>query len=210
MSGDLGSDIEKMKEKMKTDGASKPPANPPPPPPAEGGSAEGGGSNGKDKVKAVPRDPAESLKMMLTDDGVDAVRPGSDAEEQIKKMEKQVRLKMKAERDKMLKEQQRLLEIQHELDILEMPMKRDVSLTRDRLEVLDRELAAAEKDHKTKKKAYEDALALLEKKKEEKVNLADHLRMIIHDNEQRKTQKLEELLGKLGVQEAGPVFEGFS
>jgi len=36
------------------------------------------------------------------------------------------------ERDKMLKEQQRLLEIQHELDLLEMPMKKDVSVTRDR------------------------------------------------------------------------------
>jgi hypothetical protein len=34
--------------------------------------------------------------------------------------------------------------------------------------------------------------------------------MIIHENEQRKTAKLEELMNKLGVEEKGPVFEGFS
>jgi hypothetical protein len=109
---DLADDIQKMKDRMKAEGQEKKSVEDAKVPSSPSDSSRSSVSNnnqnenGAKQMMVVPRDPAESLKMLLTEDGVDAVRPGSDAEEHIKKMERQVRSKMKAEREKMLREQQ--------------------------------------------------------------------------------------------------------
>lgn len=102
----LDDDIQKMKDRMKVEGQDKKPIVQDPSPSGSAESSNNQYETGAKQVMAVPRDPAESLKKLLTNDGVDAVRPGSDAEEQIKRMERQVRTKMKTEREKMLREQQ--------------------------------------------------------------------------------------------------------
>jgi hypothetical protein len=110
---DLADDVQKMKDRMKAEGQekktaedAKSPVSPPSSARGSTGNNNNQNENGAKPMMVVPRDPAESLKKLLTEDGVDAVRPGSDAEEHIKKMERQVRTKMKAEREKMLREQQ--------------------------------------------------------------------------------------------------------
>mmetsp|Transcript_36573 Transcript_36573/g.57127 ORF Transcript_36573/g.57127 Transcript_36573/m.57127 type:complete len:146 (-) Transcript_36573:1286-1723(-) len=142
-------------------------------------------------------------------DGAAAVRPETAAEEEIKRKEKLVRERMQAEYAKMQKEQQRLQEVQRELEKMGEPGRKDVEIIRDKLETVDRELAFAIKDHERKKKAYESAADFMEKKRQEKTMLCDHLRMIIHENEQRKTKKLEDLMARLGVDSPAEVFQGF-
>ena len=109
--GDVGSMVEQIKQKMKSEGAAK-----------EGAAKEAAKAPGEDGIKSEStvseaandnkskskpeRDPAESLKMLLTSDGVGAIKPANGVEEQMKAMERQVRNKMKTERDKILKEQQ--------------------------------------------------------------------------------------------------------
>lgn len=41
---------------------------------------------------------------------------------------------------------------------------------------------------------FEEAKLILERKREEKEKLTEHLRLIIHDSEQRKSKRLEELM----------------
>mmetsp|Transcript_41531 Transcript_41531/g.111311 ORF Transcript_41531/g.111311 Transcript_41531/m.111311 type:complete len:211 (-) Transcript_41531:37-669(-) len=133
-------------------------------------------------------------------------------EEEFKRKEKILRDKMQSEFGKIHSKQRQLEEIRRELEKLEEPMRRDVSLIRTRLETLDRDLLFATKEHARKKKEYEEAAEALDKKRQEKSMLAEHLRMIIHDNEQRKASKLEELMHKLGMEEregGGAVFDGF-
>eukprot|EP00961_Rhodomonas_salina_P061655 827744-Rhodomonas_salina.1 len=141
-------------------GPAKPNQPPPPPPPGGGG---------------VAKDPAESLRFLA--DGASAVRPATAAEEEIKKKEKYVRDRMQQEYGKMMKEQQRLEEVRRELAQLSEPTRRDVEIIRERLEKADRDLAWCRRDHDVKKKAYETALEVMEKKDKEKQALADHLRL---------------------------------
>mmetsp|Transcript_76728 Transcript_76728/g.115459 ORF Transcript_76728/g.115459 Transcript_76728/m.115459 type:complete len:119 (-) Transcript_76728:22-378(-) len=115
---------------------------------------------------------------------------------------------MQQEYGKMMKEQQRLEEVRRELAQLSEPTRRDVEIIRERLEKADRDLAWCRRDHDVKKKAYETALEVMEKKDKEKQALADHLRLIIHESEKRKTAKLEELMAKLGF-DSGSAAEGF-
>ena len=110
---------------------------------------------------------------------------------------------------KIKEEQRKLEEVQRELAKMAEPMRRDVELIRERLEAVDRDLAFADKDYTAKKRALEAAEALLEKKRKEKSDLADHLRLIIHESEVRKTQKLEEIMEKLGVADDSGHFAGF-
>jgi hypothetical protein len=62
-----------------------------------------------------------------------------------------------------------------------------------------------------KEKEYLQAKHHYEKKAHEKKMLADHLALIIFENEKKKEQKLAELMGKLEVHEAGGYkgWEGF-
>ena len=70
---------------------------------------------------------------------------------------------------------------------------------REEIQTNERELSWAQKDFDTKKVAFEEAQAELEKFKERKTLLTSHLRTIIYDNETKKSEKLSQLMGKLGL-----------
>jgi hypothetical protein len=184
--GDLDNAIECMKAKMK---------DAPPKPAHTNGTAVAAAAAaaavapGGCSSNSSLRGPAESLRMLA--DGAAAVRPATEAEEQIKRKEKLVRDKMQMQFGKIMEEQKRLQDVQRELSKIAEPMRRDVELIRERLETVGRDLALADKDCIAKKKAYEEADKLVQKKRKEKEDLANHLRLIIHESEVRKTQKLE-------------------
>jgi len=197
--GGLGDAVENMKAKMKD-------APPKAAPPKKDGSLSATTACGGEAGQL--RGPAESLRFLA--DGVAAVRPATEAEEEIKRKEKLVRERMNTQYSRIMEEHRRLEEVKKELAKMSEPMRRDVELIRERLESVGRDLAHADKDYRAKKKAFEDASTLLERKKKEKQDLADHLRLIIHESEVRKTQKLEEIMEKLGVSDPTPEdFQGF-
>jgi len=85
---------------------------------------------------------------------------------------------------------------------------------REEIQTNERELSWAQKDFDTKKVAFEEAQAELEKFKERKTLLTSHLRTIIYDNETKKSEKLSQLMGRLGLgatdDEKKSHFKGFS
>ena len=70
---------------------------------------------------------------------------------------------------------------------------------RGRLEGLSKRLAAANSDAKRKKDAYEAAAATAAKLEQEKKELHEHLAMMVLSSEQRKEDKLKELLAAMGA-----------
>ena len=75
----------------------------------------------------------------------------------------------------------------------------DVATLRGRLEGLSKRLAAANSDAKRKKEAYEAAAATASKLEQEKKELHEHLAMMVLSSEQRKEDKLKELLAAMGA-----------
>ena len=75
----------------------------------------------------------------------------------------------------------------------------DVATLRGRLEGLSKRLAAANTDAKRKKDAYEAAAATASRLEQEKKELHEHLAMMVLSSEQRKEDKLKELLAAMGA-----------
>ena len=75
----------------------------------------------------------------------------------------------------------------------------DVATLRGRLEGLSKRLAAANSDAKRKKEAYEAAAATASRLEQEKKELHEHLAMMVLSSEQRKEDKLKELLAAMGA-----------
>ena len=75
----------------------------------------------------------------------------------------------------------------------------DVATLRGRLEGLSKRLAAANTDAKRKKEAYEAAAATASRLEQEKKELHEHLAMMVLSSEQRKEDKLKELLAAMGA-----------
>ena len=75
----------------------------------------------------------------------------------------------------------------------------DVATLRGRLEGLSKRLAAANADAKRKKEAYEAAAATASRLEQEKKELHEHLAMMVLSSEQRKEDKLKELLAAMGA-----------
>jgi hypothetical protein len=75
----------------------------------------------------------------------------------------------------------------------------DVATLRGRLEGLSKRLAAANADAKRKKDAYEAAAATASRLEQEKKELHEHLAMMVLSSEQRKEDKLKELLAAMGA-----------
>ena len=85
---------------------------------------------------------------------------------------------------------------------------------REEIQTNERELSWAQKTFDTKKQEYEEAKAELDKFRERKALLTSHLRTIIYDNETKKSEKLSQLMGRLGLgateAEKKAHFKGFS
>ena len=84
----------------------------------------------------------------------------------------------------------------------------DVATLRGRLEGLSKRLAAANSDAKRKKEAYEAAAATAARLEQEKKELHEHLAMMVLSSEQRKEDKLKELLAAMGATDVSEIKYG--
>ncbi|XP_072015699.1 uncharacterized protein [Amphiura filiformis] len=96
-------------------------------------------------------------------------------------------------------EAKRLAYIQKELAKIEDLLTNDVRILRDRIEEASRTYLEAQKRYQKAEEEFVAAKMQLHKAEDTKEALTEHLCTIIHENEIRKSQKLEELVNKLEV-----------
>ncbi|XP_044269630.1 RAB6-interacting golgin [Tribolium madens] len=118
-------------------------------------------------------------------------------EEQNRKR-KELLAKALADRTRQTQEEaQRLNEIQEEFKKLDDLLSCDVKILRKQIEAASVEYMECQKKYNRIEKEFLDAKLLLHQKQEKKEMLTEHLCTIIEKNEERKAEKLNELLSKL-------------
>jgi len=107
-------------------------------------------------------------------------------------------------------EMQALNQIRRDLEKLDSLIDQDVVILRQKIDVVATEVSQAQAQLSKKEKEYMQAKQLYEKKFNEKKMLADHLALIIFENEKKKEQKLAEMMGRLAVTDSNfGGWEGF-
>lgn len=120
-------------------------------------------------------------------------------EEQNKKR-KELLAKALAVRTQQTKEEARKLEaIRQEFKKLDILLSGDVNILRQQIEVASLEFMEAEKRYYKIEKEFLNAKILLHQKSERKELLTEHLCAVIEKNEERKAEKLNELINKLNL-----------
>ncbi|XP_037045324.1 uncharacterized protein LOC119080855 [Bradysia coprophila] len=100
-------------------------------------------------------------------------------------------------------EAKKLQEIRKELQKLESELAADVSVLRKQIEDASVKYMNAEKSYEQIETAFLIAKTNLFKAREKKELLAEHLNIIISNNEDRKAKKLSELMEKVGLTPLG-------
>ena len=118
-----------------------------------------------------------------------------------KAKERQLRSKLQEKFTSVTKESQRLRAVQGELEALQREHARDVDVLMKRIEETERNLTYADRELKAREEAYENAKAAATKLREEKELLAQHLLMIVTENEKKKLAKLDSLMHSIGVED---------
>ena len=77
----------------------------------------------------------------------------------------------------------------------------DINMLRQKLEECDRDLVWLQRDYEVKESAYSKAKSQLESKRGDKARLQEHLRLIVLNAQERKEQKLSELLARMHTDE---------
>ncbi|KAB0796582.1 hypothetical protein PPYR_10643 [Photinus pyralis] len=120
-------------------------------------------------------------------------------EEQNKKR-KELLAKALAVRTQQTKEEaQKLEKIRSEFKKLDMLLSGDVKILRHQIEIASLDYMEAEKRYYRVEKEYLDAKLALHQRMERKEMLTEHLCAVIEKNEERKAEKLNELLSKLNL-----------
>ncbi|KAJ3661206.1 hypothetical protein Zmor_005614 [Zophobas morio] len=123
-------------------------------------------------------------------------------EEQNRKR-KELLAKALADRTKRTQEEaQKLNEIQQEFQKLDAMLSCDVKILRKQIELASIEYMECQKKYHKVEKEFLEAKCLLHQKQERKEMLTEHLCAIIEKNEERKAEKLNELLQRLQLSPA--------
>lgn len=96
-------------------------------------------------------------------------------------------------------EAQKLDEIRSEFKKLDMLLSGDVKILRHQIEIASLDYMEAEKRYYRVEKEFLDAKLALHQRSERKDMLTEHLCAVIEKNEERKAEKLNELLSKLNL-----------
>ncbi|GLV32039.1 Golgin RAB6 interacting [Carabus blaptoides fortunei] len=115
---------------------------------------------------------------------------------------KELLSKALADRTKQTEEEaRRLKEIQNEFKKLDVLLSNDVAILRHQIEIVSVDFMEAQKRYHRIEKEFLDAKMVLHQKLEKKEMLTEHLCAIIEKNEERKADKLNELMTRLSVTE---------
>ncbi|KAL2933643.1 RAB6-interacting golgin [Bienertia sinuspersici] len=114
-------------------------------------------------------------------------------EEEIEKKKMEVRERVQAQLGRVEEETKRLAMIREELEGLADPMRKEVSLVRKRIDVVNKELKPLGTTVQKKEKEYKEALDAFNDKNKEKVQLINKLVELVGESERLRMKKLEEL-----------------
>lgn len=114
-------------------------------------------------------------------------------EEEIERKKMEVRERVQLQLGRVEEETKRLALIREELEGMADPMRKDVSVVRKRIDVVNKELRPLGTNVQKKEKEYKDALDAFNEKNKEKVQLINKLVELVGESERLRMKKLEEL-----------------
>lgn len=120
-------------------------------------------------------------------------------EEQNRVRKEQVAKALEDRTKRTLQEQQKLVAIQDEFKKLDDSLSNDVKILRKQIENASYDYTEAQKKYHKIEKEFLNAKMHLHQRLEKKEMLTEHLCAIIEKNEERKAEKLNELLAKLEI-----------
>ncbi|XP_073298056.1 uncharacterized protein [Primulina huaijiensis] len=114
-------------------------------------------------------------------------------EEEIEKRKMEVKEKVQAQLGRIEEETRRLATIREELDGLADPMRKEISVVRKKIDVINKELKPLGQTCQKKEREYKEALEAVNEKNKEKVQLITRLMELVGESEKLRMTKLEEL-----------------
>ncbi|OAY51443.1 RNA polymerase sigma factor RpoD [Manihot esculenta] len=114
-------------------------------------------------------------------------------EEEIEKKKLEIRNKVQAQLARVEEATKRLAEIREELEALADPLRKEVTLVRRKIDMVNRELKPLGQTCQKKEKEYREALEGFNEKNKEKSKLVSKLMELVGESERLRLKKLEEL-----------------
>ncbi|KAL2511112.1 Family of unknown function (DUF662) [Abeliophyllum distichum] len=114
-------------------------------------------------------------------------------EEEIERKKTEIRERVQAQIGRVEEETKRLADIREELEALTDPMRKEVSLIRKRIDLINRDLRPLGLSCQKKEKEYKEALEAFNEKNREKAQLITKLMELVSESEKLRMKKLEEL-----------------
>ncbi|CAA2957155.1 Hypothetical predicted protein [Olea europaea subsp. europaea] len=114
-------------------------------------------------------------------------------EEEIERKKTEIREKVQAQLGRVEEETKKLAEIREELEALTDPMRKEVSLIRKKIDLINRDLRPLGLSCQKKEREYKEALEAFNEKNREKAQLITKLMELVSESEKLRMKKLEEL-----------------
>ncbi|KAL9388420.1 hypothetical protein Peur_017025 [Populus x canadensis] len=114
-------------------------------------------------------------------------------EEEIERKKMEVREKVELQLGRAEEETRRLTHIWEELEVLADPLRKDVAITRKKIDMANKELKPLGQSCQKKEKEYKEALEAFNEKNREKAQLVATLMELLTESEKQRMKKLEEL-----------------
>uniref|UniRef100_A0A7N0VCK9 RAB6-interacting golgin n=2 Tax=Kalanchoe fedtschenkoi TaxID=63787 RepID=A0A7N0VCK9_KALFE len=114
-------------------------------------------------------------------------------EEEIERKKMEVRERVHAQLDRAEEAAKRLAEIREEIEGLADPMRKDVTIVRKRIDLVNKELKPLGMSCAKKEREYKEALEAYNVKNAEKLQLVAKLKELVGESEKLRMKKLEEL-----------------
>ncbi|PON75249.1 RAB6-interacting golgin [Trema orientale] len=120
-------------------------------------------------------------------------------EEEIERRKMEVREKVQAQMGKVEEATKRLADIREELEALTDPMRKDISMIRKKIDVVNKELKPLGQSCQKKEKEYREAVEAFNEKNKEKGQLVAKLMELVSESERLRLKKLEDLSKNIKV-----------
>ncbi|XP_047332812.1 uncharacterized protein PF3D7_1120000-like [Impatiens glandulifera] len=114
-------------------------------------------------------------------------------EEEIERRKREVREKVEAQLGRAEEETKRLAEIREEVEALTDPMRKDLSIIRKKIDIVNRDIKPLALNCQKKEKEYKEALDAFGERSKERSQLIAKLVELVTESEKMRMKKLDEL-----------------
>ncbi|KAI4352602.1 hypothetical protein L6164_006838 [Bauhinia variegata] len=114
-------------------------------------------------------------------------------EEEIERKKMEVKERVELQLSRAEEETRRLAQMWEELEVMEDPMRKEVALTRKKIDMANKDLKTLGQSCQKKEKEYKEALEAFNEKNKEKSHLVATLMELLTESERMRMKKLEEL-----------------